>query len=359
MADEIDTTPDDAGGTGDALASFVNEDEPAKPEREAAESDEDPEEGLRRAEPEKPKARPRREEPKEEDEPDKKAAKGKEEPEKPPEKRTYKHKVLGEEREIDAERLDAIAQELGVDSRELLSSASLKRASYEKMKEAAEARKQVEEARSLAKQDPAAALKLLGLDPEEYDRAAEKRVFDRYSREFGPDGQPLTPEQRELATLRAQAAERDAQAKAEQDRQRHIEEQQAAQEQERHWVKTIVGHLEKSGDPKSITPRVAQHLADAIAADASTNPADLLDDAVELAWDDVQAEHAKLYDSMPFEALEDRFPGLVKKVQQGLVAKWKAKSAGKEPERQPPEREPQRRRPRTTGNVMDDFIAGR
>lgn len=344
---EAEPTESDAGGVGDAISAFVDEedDEPAsKPKVEA-----------------KPRAElavknGKAPEPKEETEEE-----GEEEKvEEPKEKRVYKHKVMGVEKDLDADQLDAIAKELGVDPKELLTAASLKKASYQKMAEAAELRKQVEQAREIAKKNPAAALKMLGLEDADYDRAAQERVWALYQQGFGPDGQPLTPEQKELAQLRSQVQSKKAQEEQAQQEAQQREDAQKQEELSKHWVKTIVGHMEKTGDPKSVLPRIAANLRDLVEHDAGLDPADFIEDAAAQAWEDVAEEHGKMFKSMPFEKFEARFPETVEMIRKGIVAKYRAKAAGKEPERQPEERKHRAngRRPMTSSSVLDDFASG-
>jgi hypothetical protein len=360
MSDEtVEPTSEDASGTSDALAAFVADDDPKAPENQPLPRAKD---APQRRKPVEAKEEPEEWTPataKKEEVADDDKGEDKEPPK--PEKRVYKHKVLGEERELDADQLDSIAKSIGVEPRELLSAASLNRASYARMKEAAEARKAIDQARELAARDPISALKALGYAPEQFDQFAQQHVYRRFTQEYDPNtGEPLTQEQRELAHFRATEAQRAEQEKAAADRLKSEEEHRTQSEQERHWVKTIVSHLEKSGDPKSLLARVAQHLGDAVETDAGTDPADILDDAVSLAWDDVKAEHAKLYEAMPYETLKAQLPTLVEKVRKGIVSDWKAKSGQAAPERQPePIRRDYVRKTRTTGDVLADFVRGR
>ena len=202
MSDEtevVEPTADDSSGTGDAIAAFVSEEDDAPEEREENQP-------IPRRAPEK---KPERAAPKakaaEDDEPapeDESAAEKKPEIEKKP--RTYKQKINGQDLELDADQVDALAEKLGLPAQEILGAASLKRAAYEKMREAAEGRKAIEHARELAQKDPARALSVLGLDPKEFDRIAAERTYARFAAEVNPTtGEPLTPEQREAIAAQA------------------------------------------------------------------------------------------------------------------------------------------------------------
>ncbi|MBN1442841.1 MAG: hypothetical protein JXA90_09030 [Planctomycetes bacterium] len=378
MSDETEIPGGDegGGGTGDAISAFIAE-EPERPARGARHDpeadDAEPEPALpRERAPKKPAGKPEpaarskpRTEPAKEPEEPAEGEEGEEGKDKPPEKRTYKHKVLGEERELDADEIDRVAASIGVDPRELLGAASLKRAAYERMQEAARLRRPAEELIALARTDPLRALQVAGLPEEKLNEIIQRRVLELYSAEYDPGtGQPLSAEQRQALQWKKRAEAAEATQRQAAEHARRVEEHQEAETTRARWVKTIVGELEKRGESRAILPRVAQHLSAALEHDPSADPAAVMDDAVAQSMDDLQAEHGILFDSMEWPAIKAKFPGLVDKIRKGIVADYKARGRREEPS---PAAEPRNGAPRrssqrvvrTTGDVMAEFIKGR
>lgn len=325
MADEVMESSND----GDVLSAWANEPDP-EPEEKAGEGESpDAPPGAMagdRPEPSSKPAKPAAE------------AKGEGEPEKPeaakekPAKRTYRQKVNGRDEELDAEEVDRLASRLGLPAQELLSATSLQRAAYERMQEAAKLRREAEQAIEILRKDPFEAAKRAGLDEAKLEELVQRRALELYQREFDPQtGKPLTPEQRQALDWRsrAEAADRDKEEREKADRTR--EEEQAAEEMRGRWVRTIVGKLEQAKLPKSMTARVAAHMADLIGADRSVNPEDVVDDAAELAAQDLEQESATIFGDMPWEQFRGKHPALVEKVRAGLLADFRARKGAKTP----------------------------
>lgn len=326
---------EDGGGveiesSGDALAAFAaEEDAPeADPKAEA-----------------KPEAKPEPKEaaPKAEAKPDR----GEKEPEKkdePPPKR--KIKVKDEE----------------VDEDEAAKGYLRGRDYTKKTQEIAAQRAKLEEFAAKVSEDPVAAYRLLGKSDEWIREKIGKAAYAFFADEVDPaTGQPLTEEQKRLRVAERKLAEVEAEKQKAAEAQKQTEERQAREEAERHWVKTIVAHMEKVGAPKHILPRVAQHLANAIESDQTLDPADAIEDATALAWEDIESEHHALFDKMDFGALKAKFPGLVEKVRKGFVEEFKARRATPKPVEveipvEEKERREQTRRPmRTSRDVLRSF----
>lgn len=175
----------------------------------------------------------------------------------PPQPRTYKLKVNGNEQAVPADAIDNAAKALGLKPEELLRGSQLTRAAYERMEAAAKEAQRIEALKAKAKENPwAVASELAGLKDEEIDQLAEKRLLERLQREA------MSPEQRRIAELEAERqrlqAERDEQVKTQQ--QQAMEQQTKAAVQ--HFNQTIPKAMESAGLPKTTESLrlVADHL---------------------------------------------------------------------------------------------------
>lgn len=315
----------ESGGVSSMLSEWANAPDPEpeeKAEAEEAPAEEEPEE----------KPAPKREaKPKAEKEPEKKAEPKEKAEEKPPEKRRYKVKVQGAEAEVDED--------------ELVRGYQRARDVTVKAQQLAQERKAIEDFKATAQKDPVAALRLVGMNEEQIRDAIGKKAYEYFTEEIDPQtGQPLSPEQRHARELERKVkafeeekSRKEAEAKA-------AEEEQEAEQARQRWVKTIVGKVEGKGLPKAILPRVAQRMADLVAHDRGIDPEDVIDDAIDLALEDAEQEHAAVFDEMPWEAFKSRHGKLVEKVRAGLLADFKARkvskpSPGKVETIDPPKRE--------------------
>jgi hypothetical protein len=161
----------------------------------------------------------------------------------PPPPRTYKRKVNGQDEEIPAEAIDAAAKALGLNPNELLSVSQLKRAAYERFREAEKVQKQYEKFKDM---DPwQLARELKGLDDGALDKAAEDRLIAKLQRDAMP------PEQRALA----EQQEKLAKERAEFEKERAAQQEQVVSQQSQairaQLEPKVIAAVEAAGLPKT------------------------------------------------------------------------------------------------------------
>lgn len=137
---------------------------------------------------------------------------------KPPEPRRYKVKANGEDREIDAAHVDALAEALGLDPQEILKGSAMARSAYQRWQEAAKLRKEAEEFQAAQKKrygDPRiAAIKAKDPGLTDEDAWSLLRVQEMYERsQMNPDQRALMEERQKREALERQAKEREESTK--------------------------------------------------------------------------------------------------------------------------------------------------
>jgi len=183
------------------------------------------------------------------------------EPAAPAKPKTYKRKINGQDVEIPAEHIEALAPLLGMKPDELLSGVSLQRAAYEKFEQAAKLRKEAEEARrALADKpkDPRVVQLAQQHGMSEEDAAAFLRVQDLYQRE------QMTPEARALSDERKRREELEAKVKADEAARGQTAAQAAQRVESERLNREIPDAAKKVGLPQ--TPRVGRIMVEKMLA---------------------------------------------------------------------------------------------
>lgn len=147
-------------------------------------------------------------------------------------------------------RVRVDGEEMEVDEDELRRGYQLSRASFKKMEEAAKERKQAEALRERLKADPWAAMKDLGLDP---DDLAERRVWERIQ------ASQMTPEQRKALEAEQRAKRAEEELKAEREKATASERERLAKVEFQKIDTEITEALTKNELPK--TPDTVRRVA--------------------------------------------------------------------------------------------------
>jgi len=283
------------------------------------------------------------------------AAKAPEKPaSKPPPPKTYRVKSLGQEREIAAEKVEALAAELGVDPEVLLRGAGMFRAGQERARQAAEAEKKARALEERLKKDPRAALReALGGD-EELLKLAVGVV------EAQMEAEKLTPEQRRIKELEAEQAKTKAE-REEGEQKRQSEESQAYQAKTAtRLADEIRGALEAGKippDPYAVK-RLASLMQDHLDEGGDADDLEVAD-FLPLLNEGLGKEHAAYLDKLDGESIRRLFPALYDKIRKH--------AAGSVRRQEPPKRQPEvldreeKGKPRqrlTTADVLRRFQNG-
>lgn len=229
------------------------------------------------------------------------------------------------------------------DEKELLKDAGLGKAAFQRMREAAELKRNVETFIEKIKKDPMGALEdpALGLSDEQ-----RREVIEHYYQKKYLSTDNLSPEQKRIRELEAQVEQN---KKSEDDRAEQAKTE-AAQKSQTKWRDTyqqqIIENLEKGGLPKTpkSAARMAFYMAQAIESGFEAPVETIID---QVRNDYVQEIQDVCHDSVPIEAiLKVLPPGLVKRIRKYDLEQYKARQSKQStpntpevPERTTPKRE--------------------
>jgi hypothetical protein len=327
---------DDVGGGGeDAVdVNALVPSEAAEPVEEVEEFDEEPAPEPEKKAPPKPKAEVKPEKKAEAKEPEKPA---------PKPKRVVKGKVDGVEQDI----------ELDDEDYGKFTAKQMRAAAQKSLQEAAQARKEVESFVSALKQNPADALKRLGVDPVKW---AEDLVLEH------AQTAQLSPEQRAALEWKRKAEELEAQQRTEKERLEHEETERETERIRGDLDRTFAKAAEGAGLKPH--PYIVARMARIMRAAAEDQDYDLSpEEAATQLKDDLSREHAMLFDEMEgsqiVSMMGDKNAHKVRKffVEQVKAKRGMAPAPKADPDREIPPEKPKSRRIFSSPTDFADHLA--
>lgn len=201
-------------------------------------------------------------------------------------------------------------KELDVPYQELVESYQLKSSSHKKFQEAADAKRQVTEFLSRAKEDPWSLLQQLGLDP---DELATKRAADRLEWEMMPE------DKRRLIEKERDVTKREKELKKFEDEREQQRQQQLAHQVEQE-LDLEIGEVLKTKGLKP-TPKVVARIAEVMIAALESGQTIPAAKALERVDADVFDEAFHYLEQLPSEVLLSRLPKeLLKKIRKAEMS---------------------------------------
>jgi hypothetical protein len=239
----------------------------------------------------------------------------------PPQIKRYKAKVNGQDREIDATHVDALASALGLDPQEILKGSAMAQSAYQRWQEAAKLRKEAEEREKAWKsryEDPRVS-EVKRRDPTLSDDEAWALVKTQelYERsQMNPDQRALAEERQRREQLERQAKERE-----EGEKKAKIAAETKAEAQK--LDRSLTEALQKHALPKN--PAWARAVLDHLAAAARAGAVPDVEGAVLFVKRRVQADDQSRLAALPDEALESWLgPAIIDRILKRSVEKVRA-----------------------------------